>query len=125
MRLAVRALIGNALTPEQVAAAAGRSLASNHASEDKVPTRLEDMSFRNYEALVGNGDNWVLIGPVFGGTRTWASGRLKEIGAIRNDLFHFRREMTTHDRQNLERLRGWLLNKVKQAGANRKLETDL
>jgi hypothetical protein len=80
-----------------------------------VPTVLEEMTFDNYQVLVSHGDNWNFFEPVFGGNRTRTSGKLKEIGAIRNDLFHFKREITISDHEALANHRSWLLSKIKQA----------
>src|SRR5207237_1861956 len=60
IELALRALIGIALTPEQIAEAAKRCLAVAYGGEDKVPTSLEDMTFDNYHVLVSRGDSWPL-----------------------------------------------------------------
>jgi len=122
IELALRALIRIALTPEQIVAAAKRSLTSIYGAEDKVPTSLEEMTFDNYQSLVSYGDNWKELEPVFGGTRIRASAKLKEVGAIRNDVFHFKREITMQDHETLAILRNWLLSKIKQAEAHRKTE---
>ncbi len=122
IELALRALIRAALSEEQIVVAAKRSLASGYGSEEKVPMTLEDMSFDNYRSMVAHGDNWVDLEPVFGGTRTRTSAKLKEIGAIRNDLFHFKREIIVLDHETLASHRNWLLNKIKQAGAQRNKE---
>jgi predicted transcriptional regulator len=122
IELALRALIRMALTEEQIIAAARRCLASVYKSEANVPTVLEEMTFDNYQVLVSHGDNWSLLEPIFGGTRTRASAKLKEIGAIRNDLFHFKREITMKDHQTLSNHRNWLLSKVKQAEVHRRIE---
>jgi predicted transcriptional regulator len=123
IELALRALIRLALGPENIVAAAKRCLSSTYGGEDKVPTSLENMTFDNYHSLISYGENWKDFEPVFGGTRTRTSGKLKEIGGIRNDLFHLKREITVQDRQTLAGHRDWLLNKVKQAEAHRKIET--
>lgn len=118
IELALRALIRSAVTPEQIVKAALRCLASAYKNPDDVPTRLEDMTFDNYQAMISHGENWTEFERVFGGTRTRTSGRLKEIGAIRNDLFHFKREITIEDHQTLANHRNWLLNKIKQVEAH-------
>ena len=122
IELALRALIRIALTTEQIVAAAKRSLATVYGGEDKVPTSLEEMTFDNYQSLVSHGETWKDLETVFGGTRTRASAKLKEVGAIRNDLFHFKREITMHDHETLAVHRNWLLNKIKQAESHRKAE---
>ncbi len=115
IELALRALIRVALSAEQIAAAATRCLSSVY-GEGKVPLSLEGMTFDNYQCLISHGENWREFEPVLGGTRTRTSGKLKEIGAIRNDLFHFRREITMQDHEILTAHRNWLLTKVKEAG---------
>jgi CBS domain-containing protein len=123
IELALRALIRLALSPEKIITAARRCLLSAYGSEDKVPTSLEEMTFDNYQSLIAHGEIWPDFEPVFGGTRTRISGKLKEIGVIRNDLFHFKREITMKDHQTLAGHRNWLLNKIKQIEVQHKMET--
>jgi predicted transcriptional regulator len=123
IELALRALIRLALSPEKIVTAAKRCLSSVYGSEEKVPTSLEEMTFDNYQSLISFGEIWADFEPVFGGTRTRTSGKLKEIGGIRNDLFHFKRELTMKDHQTLAAHRNWLLSKIKQVGTHRKAET--
>ena len=122
IELALRALIRIGLSEEQIAVAAKRSLASAYGREDRLPMTLEDMTFDNYRSLIAHGENWIDFEPVFGGTRTRTSAKLKEIGAIRNDLFHFKREITVQDHETLAGHRNWLLNKIRQVEARRKKE---
>jgi len=121
IELALRALIRIALGPEQIVVAAKRCLSSVY-DEGRVPTCLEEMSFGDYQSLVSHGDNWKELESVFGGNRIRVSGKLKEVGDIRNDLFHFKREITEEDRQTLNGHRNWLLNKIKQVEARRRME---
>jgi predicted transcriptional regulator len=123
IELALRALIGFVLNPEKIGTAARRCLSSAYGGHDKVPAVLEEMTFDNYQSLISHGDNWSDFERVFGGTRNRASGKLKEIGGIRNDVFHFKREITTNDHRMLAGHRNWLLSKVKQLGARRTTET--
>jgi len=123
IELALRALIRVALSEEQIELAATRSLVSAYGREERVPKTLEDMTFDNYQSLISHGENWTEFDVLFGGTRTRTSGKLKEIGAIRNDLFHFKREITVKDHQTLATHRNWLLTKIKQAEARRAIET--
>jgi predicted transcriptional regulator len=122
IELALRALIRSAFTPEQIVNAALRCLASAYRRQEDVPSRLEDMTFDNYQAMISHGENWAEFERVFGGTRTRTNGKLKEIGAIRNDLFHFKREITVADHQTLANHRNWLLNKIKQVEAHNRPE---
>lgn len=119
IELALRALIRIAMSAQEIEIAAKRCLTGAYGAQDSVPTALEDMSFDNYQSLISRGDNWTHFEPVLGGTRTRASGKLKEISAIRNDIFHFKREITLQDHQTLSDHRNWLLNKIKQAEGHR------
>ena len=123
IELAVRALIRCAMSDDDISEAAKKCLAACYGDVGNVPTSLEDMTFDNYCSLVSHGDNWKHFEPVLGGTRTRTSGKLREIGTIRNDLFHFRREMLVQDHQTLADHRNWLLNKVRQADAHGFVET--
>ena len=123
IELALRALISLALIPEKIVTAARRCLSSAYGGEENVPTSLENMTFDNYQSMISFGENWSDFEPVFGGTRTRTSAKLKEISGIRNDVFHFRRGITIQDHQALAGHRNWFLNKVKQAEAHRKMET--
>jgi predicted transcriptional regulator len=125
IELALRALIRIAMSDEQIVIAAKRSLTSAYGGEDRVPTTLEEMTFDNYQSLISHGETWADLESVFGGTRTRVSGKLKEIGSIRNDLFHFKREITMQDHQTLSGHRNWLLNKIRQADAQHKREAQL
>jgi len=120
IELALRALIRIAMDPEQISAAARRCLPSVTRDETQVPTTLEEMTFDNYQSLVAYTENWTRFEPVFGGTRIRVTAKLKEVGAIRNDLFHFKREITLRDHEALAGHRNWLLSKVKQADAHRR-----
>ena len=123
IELALRALIRIAMSEEEIVVAAKRCLTGAYGAQDSLPTALEDMSFDNYQSLISHGETWTHFEPVLGGTRTRASGKLKEINAIRNDIFHFKREITLQDHQTLADHRNWLLNKIKQAEGQRKGET--
>lgn len=119
IELALRVLIQLALSEREIAEAAQRSLAEAYGSVEKVPTSVKEMTFANYRSIVTYGDNWKSFEPVLGGTRIRTSAKLKEIGAIRNDLFHFRRDITLHDHEMLAGHRNWLLSKIQQAEAHR------
>ena len=118
IELALRALIHIALNTDQIVAVAKRCLSTTYGGEDKVPTCLEEMTFDNYQSIVSHGETWKDMETVFGGTRTRVSAKLKEVSAIRNDLFHFKREITMVDHQTLAGHRNWLLSKIKQAATH-------
>jgi predicted transcriptional regulator len=123
IELALRALIQLAFPGEQFAPAAKRALLQRYRDEASIPDSLENMEFGDYKSLIENGANWNVCGLVFGGTRTRVSAKLKEIGDLRNALFHFRRAATLEDHEVLVQHRNWLLTKVKQAQSVRRKES--
>jgi predicted transcriptional regulator len=105
IELALRALIRRAIPPEQ------------------SPPSLEEMTFGKYQRLVTNESTWPQFEPLLGGTRTRAFAKLEEVRTIRNNLFHFKCEMTIRDHEVLAGHRNWLLSKVKQADSHSKPES--
>lgn len=112
----VRTLMRLGMNGDDLADCARLSLASVYEGR-KVPTVLEDMSFDNYRQVIVHGLGWGKLGPMFGGTKAGVSGKLAQIRDIRNDLFHFKREITDADRETLSDHRAWLLSKIRKAGA--------
>jgi hypothetical protein len=94
IELALRALIRRALSDVEIESAAKRCLASAYGGKDsgRIPKTLDEMTFDNYQTLVSHSQFWQSsFERVFGGTRPRTSAKLREISAIRNDLFHFKR----------------------------------
>jgi len=51
-----------------------------------------------------------------GTSRQRLAGKLKHIRDLRNDVFHFKRELSVQEIGNLRTYRHWLLAKVEQFG---------
>lgn len=92
-----------------------RSL-SNSYPQENMPYELTEMTFNDYMLLVTTRDNWEYFAPVFGNTE-WArqqvNSKLIQTRQLRNDIFHFRRELTGKDRTRLAEFRNWLENKAR------------
>jgi hypothetical protein len=119
IELALRALIALAVENELLASCAKRSLGSKY-EEDRIPTKLSDMEFNDYIQLVGHGENWEHFKIVFGGMRETTRAKLEEIRVLRNDVFHFKRELTWEDHEKLAQHRDWVLLKARKADARQK-----
>jgi hypothetical protein len=116
IELALRGLIRVSAGSEEIKSIATQALASTYVGRpDKLPVVLEEMTFEDYRTLLSFGATWPVFEPVFRTMRSRVSGKLKEVGEIRNDVFHFRREITAADCNTLTRHRDWLLTKVQQA----------
>lgn len=74
-----------------------------------LPTTLEGFSFDDYVSLLRDGRTWPHFQDAFGGTRERVRARLEPVRDLRNDVFHFRRELTIEDFNRLTDCRNWLL----------------
>jgi CBS domain-containing protein len=119
IELALRALISIAVKAELLVSAAKASLSSKY-GEDKIPLTLSEMEFNDYVQLVGHGDNWKHFATVFGGMRETVRAKLEEIRDLRNDIFHFKRDLTLDDHEKLAQHRDWVLMKARVADARSK-----
>ena len=122
IELALRALIRLAVNAETLGECARISLASRY-EPDSLPTRLESMSFNDYIQLIGDGRCWSHFEPIFRGNRNSTRTKLEEVRDLRNDVFHFRRELTVADYEQLSDHRDWVLLKARVAQARREERT--
>jgi hypothetical protein len=112
IEISLRALIAQAVTDNELRDCCDRSL--KQYQDDKRPYELVEMTFSDYVQIVGHGESWAKFRGVFGGTRSRTSAKLKEVNRLRNDVFHFRREITVKDYEDLAELRDWMLRKAMQ-----------
>lgn len=114
IEITLRALISHGVDEATLVECCSRSLATSYEGRD-IPTKLVEMSFNDYVQIVGHGLNWDHFHPVFGGIRQATRARLEEIRDLRNDIFHFRREVTMGDHEKLAEHRDWLLRRARIA----------
>jgi CBS domain-containing protein len=96
---------------EQLASLAGMILADKYKGRS-LPKRFEEMTFDDYIALVRDGRGWPHFEAVLQGTRDLRKARLERVRDLRNDLFHFKRELSLEDHQTLTSCRSWLLRRT-------------
>jgi CBS domain-containing protein len=114
IELALRELIRASVDDPQLTECVRRSLSSRYGPE--LPSSLEQMTFSDYIALITNGDNWALFSTWAGGNRKFAQARLRPIVDLRNDIMHFRRDISAEDYDLLDDVRQWLLMSLRQLG---------
>jgi CBS domain-containing protein len=111
---ALREVVRRKLTSEQIRHCARQTLAHHYeGQEDKLPTVLERMTFDELRLLVIDGRNWHLIEPALGRSRDLARAKLKPLPALRNDVFHFRRDLEDADLSTIRTSRQWLLQRLR------------
>jgi CBS domain-containing protein len=118
IELSLRELIRLAVGQDELVACAKISL--KQYTEENLPTDLEYMTFNDYLQIIGDGRNWHRFQPIFKGDRVRTRAKLEQVRDLRNDVFHFRREITTEDYETLSALREWMLLKATAAEARTK-----
>lgn len=111
IEVCIRALLRVAMLEEEIANAA--DLALRHYASDRRPRCLEEMTFNDYVQIVGHGELWDRCRHAFGGDRHRTNFKLKRLAGLRNDVFHFRRELTGDDDAELRDGREWCLMRAR------------
>ncbi|MFC2031432.1 DUF4268 domain-containing protein [Chloroflexota bacterium] len=115
IELSLRRIIDACVSQSELRDCLSNSLGHKYSPEE-MPGRPEEMTFNDYVQIIGDGRNWPHFTTVFGSgdwQRKTTTARLKEVGALRNDVFHFRRDITARDRDLLGRRRKWLRMKAR------------
>jgi CBS domain-containing protein len=112
IELAIRALIGQCVNPDGLIDCAKTSL-SQFYEEGKLPKTIEAMTVNDYVQIIGDGRNWPRFETTFGGTRQSTRSKLERVRDLRNDLYHFKKSMTSDEYDELVGLREWLLLRVR------------
>lgn len=118
IELAIRALIKWSISATAFSECVERSLGKHYRERAKaLPDRVENLTFHDYVMIVGHGENWPNFEEAFGGTRMMIRAKLKDLPELRNDLFHFRREITASEYDELRLKRDWLLDRIRLVSA--------
>ncbi|HEX8693089.1 MAG TPA: CBS domain-containing protein [Longimicrobium sp.] len=81
----------------------------------QVPEKLDEMSFEDLRSLVISGKNWKYFEGTLGQNRALISSKLERIRVLRNQVLHFRSELSSLDQQDLVAMRDWLRDKAQTA----------
>jgi CBS domain-containing protein len=118
IEIALREIIEACAPGEKLKEIAQRALANAYEKRTgKPPEELREMTFDDYRSIIVCKDNWPLFGTL-GQNRDLISAKLASIGRIRNEVFHFRSEISVLDYQTLANAREWLLSKLRRVQAH-------
>jgi len=81
--------------------------------EADLPTRAEDMTLGELVSIIRDGRNWQHFEPLLGSRRELVAARLRPLPSLRNDVFHFRRELSDEERATIAVVRNWVLGKLR------------
>lgn len=112
IELALRALLRAAVGDGQLFVQCVENALSIKYAGRRLPTRMEELSFDDYIGLLRSSKNWPHFADTFGGTRERVRGRLEPIRNLRNDVFHFRRELSAEEHDLLAICRDWLRRRL-------------
>jgi CBS domain-containing protein len=113
VELAVRALMTWSASTVQLQDCIKKSLSQRYQPDD-LPKGVDDLTFSDYASVMGYDENWKThFKDTFGSTRADVRAKLERVAEIRNFLFHFRREITLDEFEELTLVRDWLLRRSK------------
>lgn len=116
IELALRNLIELCAPREQLKECIDRALAKSYeARKWPLPSNLKAMSFEDYRSIITCSSNWPVFETLLGHNRDLVSAKLERLREIRNDVFHFRADISLLDHQHLATSRDWLLGKLKRS----------
>ncbi|MBM3268579.1 MAG: CBS domain-containing protein [Candidatus Sericytochromatia bacterium] len=113
----LRWLIASAMKDEAALDRWVRNAVSQASPGGRLPTRLDEMTFDNYIALLRDGRNWPDLQAVFGRPREAAVRTLEDARDARNQVFHFRIGGARDVVADLDDCRKWLYGRVKAVAA--------
>jgi hypothetical protein len=115
IELALRNLIDLCAPGESLMKCINMALAKSYeARKWTLPTSLKELSFEEYRAIITCSANWPVFEGVLGHNRDLVSAKLERLRDIRNEVFHFRSDISLLDHQHLTTSRDWLLGKLKR-----------
>lgn len=114
IEVTLRALIDTCIPDDNIFCFCISNALSAKYGDRVVPERLEEMTFDDYIALLRDGRNWQYFTTVFGECRVRTKTKLEPIRDLRNDVFHFRRELSVEDHQQLSSCRNWLKTRIRK-----------
>lgn len=116
IELALRNLIEICAPGEKLTECIERALAKSYeAKKWTLPSNLKEMTFEGYRSIIICPANWPIFEGLLGHNRDLVAAKLERLREIRNEVFHFRSDISLLDHQHLATSRDWLLGKLKRA----------
>ena len=115
IELAIRELIRESVDNDQLNYCISQSLKKHYENmKQKLPDTLEDMSLHDYVEIITLNKTWGNFNVAFGKNRNLVNSKLRKLPKLRNDVFHFKRELTIDEYDSLRAIREWLLTRIKR-----------
>jgi hypothetical protein len=115
IELALRNMVDICAPKNQLNECINRSIAKKYESQNRNPPEtLSDMTFEEIRMIIVCSANWSLFEAHLGKNKDLVGTKLEIIRKIRNNVFHFKNDITWHDLENLISVRNWLLGKLRR-----------
>lgn len=118
IELALRLVIHECLADRSEREAIFRR-ALRHYPATRFPIEVEELTFTDYYSVISRAETWPRFAPLLGNNRSLATSKLRPLPDLRNDIFHFRRQISVEDHQTLSRTRMWLEDRLTMAELRR------
>jgi CBS domain-containing protein len=121
IELALRELIRASATEQELGECIEKTLKNKYEENNQTPpTSLQELTFNDYVMLLRHQATWAKFKPAMGGTSHTVYAKLQPLPGLRNDVFHFRRELTAEEYDILRDRRDWLLKRIRVLEALKK-----
>jgi len=122
IELSIRELMRASVSNEELTKCIGRCLSKHYEEKSlRVPDCLEEMCFGDYISILRFKEFWNKFKEAFGGVYSVVQTKLGRLPDLRNDVFHFRRELSAEEYDTLRDVRDWLLKRIRKLEASRKI----
>jgi hypothetical protein len=110
----LREIVSRSIPPVQIETCARRALADQYVGrEEDLPLVTKDMTLGELISMIRHAHNYECFASLLGPLREFATARLNPLPSLRNDVLHFRRELTEQERGQIAEARNWLLGKLR------------
>lgn len=121
IELAVRELIRASVDADALRHCVDASLRRYYEESGReAPVTIEAMSSEDYVTLLRFRGTWDRFAGAFGRNQDVVVAKLSSIPGLRNDVFHFRKELTGEEYEILQECREWLLTRIRKAESRRR-----
>jgi len=125
IELAIRELMRASLNSEELRRCIEKCIRKNYEEMSlPVPASLEEMSLGDYLSILKFKGFWDKFRDNFGGSYAMLQTKLERLPSLRNDVFHFRRDLTEGEYDYLRDARDWLLKKITKLESGRQIVQD-
>lgn len=121
IELAIRELIRNSVTEAELKDCIDKSLKEHYKDlKRELPQTIDELTFQDYVTILRFRGTWDKFQVAFGENINIVHTKLEPLPKLRNDIFHFRRDITIEEYDRLRDVRDWLLRRIKRFEAKTK-----